>query len=197
MLPVMSGDFTSGGGSGFSHNYGVGGHGGHGEAHGTTSGSGVVIFTPFSPLVIAFFLTCFGAIGVLMQHILSGHLVLGMAAALALALMLAWMLLVLGNKVIGGMQASSEVHVQALIGTEAEVTVAIPETAVGEIAYVAMGGRSVAPARSEDQLPIPRFSTVRITRVVGNIFFVRPVVEEQLRALDTLMPSDNLTHPRE
>ena len=79
---------------------------------------------------------------------------------------------------------------QALIGVEAEVTVAIPESTLGEIAYVAMGGRSVAPARSEDQVPIPRFSTVRITRVVGNIFFVRPVVEEQLRALDPQIPGE-------
>ena len=185
------------GSGGFSHNYGVSGHSGHGDSHGSTPGGGQVIFGPFSPLVIAFFLTCFGAFGVLMQLVYHVEIVLGLGVSLAMALVMAWVLIMLGNRLIGGMQSSSEVHVQALIGTEAEVTVAIPETAIGEVAYVAMGGRSVSPARSEDQTPIPRFSTVRITRVVGSIFFVRPVVDEQLRALDTLMPNDSVTRPHE
>ena len=103
------GGFHAGGGGGFSHNYGVGGHGGHGEAHGSTPGGGQVIFTPFSPLVIAFFLTCFGAFGVLLQLVYHVQLALGLGVALALALVLAWSLIVLGNRLIGGMQASSEV----------------------------------------------------------------------------------------
>ncbi len=187
-----TGSFGAGHG-GFSHDYGVGGHGGHGATNASSQQGGPVIFGPFSPLVIAFFLTCFGACGIVMRQVFHLFPALGVLIAVALAIVLAWILIVLGNRLFGSMQVSSEVHLQSLIGTEAEVTVAIPATSIGEIAYVAMGGRTVAPARSEDQTPIARFTTVRISRVVGNFFFVRPAVEEQLRTLDTIQPGSSKT----
>lgn len=194
-FPGHTGGFTGGHG-GFSHDYGVHGHGGHGVARGSTSGNTQILFGPFSPLVVAFFLTCFGAFGVVMRQVFSSAL-LNLGFALLLGVILAWLLIVVGNRLLGGLQVSSEVHVQELIGTEAEVTVGIPETGIGQIAYVAMGGRSIAPARSDDQTPIARFTTVQITRVVGNIFFVRPVVDEQLRALDRRLPAETVTPSRE
>lgn len=176
----------------FSHDYGVDGHSGHGEASGMHTDGGQVIFSPFSPLVVAFFLTCFGASGILLGRIFQLQLIIGMCIAVCAAAALAWAFISLGNHYLGGMQVSSEVRLSTLLGTEAEVTVAIPETGIGEIAYIAMGGRTVGPARSEDMVPIARFATVRIARIVGNIFFVRQVVEDQYRTLETT-PSGRTT----
>jgi hypothetical protein len=165
----------------FSHDYGVDA-GGSGEAHGS-SVDGQIIFGPFSPLVIAFFLTCFGATGILLK--MWGRLPdapILLAATLS-GFLLAWALITLLNRLLVQLQVNSNVRMDGLVGIEAEVSVEIPAQGVGEVAYVAMGARSTAPARSEDQVTIPRFSTVRIARVVGNIFFVRPVVADELNAL--------------
>ena len=195
----VSGHFgdLSGGHGGFSHDYGVNGHGGHGETSGSFNNDGQLIFGPFSPLVISFFLTIFGAAGIVLSRMLLAPVLLSLPAAVAAAVALAWLLIVLGNRLFGNMHVSSEIRQHTLIGTEAEVTVAIPESSIGEIAYVAMGSRNVAPARSEDLAPIPRFATVRIARIVGNIFFVRLVVEEQLRARDTMTQGSGSSTPLE
>lgn len=167
----------------FSHNYGV--HtGGHGEAQGATGTGGEVIFGPFSPMVIAFFLTCFGGVGLIVTKAWTENPFINLPVAAASGFVLAWLLVSLFNRVLGGMASSSEVRLNTLVGTEAEVTVAIPALGVGEIAYIAMGSRYVTPARNEEQIPIPRYSTVRITRIVGNTFFVRPAMEEQLRTME-------------
>ncbi|MHB9027124.1 MAG: NfeD family protein [Armatimonadota bacterium] len=174
------------GGGDFSHDYGAGGDvSGHGEASSSAGAeSGGMVFGPFSPLVIAFFLTCFGGAGVLLTRVFELRALLAIPIAFASAFVLAWLLMTIFNRFLGSLQSSSEVRLHTLIGTEADVTVDIPSTGVGEISYVAMGGRNVSPARSEDQVNIPRFSGVRISRIVGNMFYVRPLVEEQLSKLE-------------
>ena len=168
----------------FSHSYGVE-TGGHGEAQGAAGVGGEVLFGPFSPLVIAFFLTCFGGVGLILTKIpLTANPYLNMPVAAVSGFLLAWLLVSVFNRVLGGMASSSEVRLNTLVGTEAEVTVAIPPMGIGEISYIAMGSRYVTPARNEEQVPIPRYAVVRITRIVGNSFFVRPAVEEQLRAME-------------
>ncbi len=163
---------------GFSHDYGVHGHGGHGEASGTDSGGSTLLFGPFSPLVIAFFLTAFGAAGLIITRLwpqkpgAEPNFYLPLALALVAGFVLAWLLYLFFNRVLGRLQSSSEVRLHTLVGTEAEVTVAIPEVGTGEIAYVAMGSRCLTPAQSEHHLAIPRFATVRVVRIVGNIFHV-------------------------
>jgi hypothetical protein len=77
--------------------------------------------------------------------------------------------------VIAAVQSSSEVKMLNMVGETAEVTVAIPATGIGEIAYVAMGSRNLSPAQTDGGEEIPRFSNVRITRVSGNIFFVNKI----------------------
>lgn len=157
------------------------GHGGHA---GADADAGQVIFGPFSPLVIAFFLACMGATGIVETSVFGLKVFISFPVAIASAVLLAWLMVLGFNRLLGGLQSSSEVKLYTLVGVEAEVTVDIPVTGVGEIAYVAMGSRYVAPARSEDAVQIPRFSGVRITRLVGNMFYVAPMVEEQLRNLD-------------
>ncbi len=165
-----------------SHDYGVGGHGGHGSTSPSSpEHGGNVIFGPFSPLVIAFFLTCFGGTGLIFSRLPGLLSVFSLPIAVASGFVLAWLLITVFNKFIGSMQSSSEVHLGSLIGADAEVTVAVPSNGIGEIAYVAMGSRCVAPARSDEAQDIPRFASVRVTRLVGNIFYVRPALEEELR----------------
>ncbi len=165
-----------GNGGDFNHNYGMGGtHGqGQGSANGYDSTSGTeMVFGPFSPLVIAFFLTCFGGVGVLVAPHFSP--VVAMLMAFASGIVLAWLLIYGFNKLLGSLPSSSEIKLASLVGLEAEVTVALPPTGVGEIAYVAMGSRNVAPAHNETGTTIPRFSSVRISRIVGNMFYVVPI----------------------
>ena len=47
-----------------------------------------------------------------------------------------------------------------------------PENGVGEISYVQSGSRYSAPARNENTAAIGTGKTVKITRIVGNQFFV-------------------------
>jgi membrane protein implicated in regulation of membrane protease activity len=147
---------------------------------------GPMLFGPFSPLVIAFFLTCFGAVGIMCTSLGGIFLKLALPASMVSGFILAWLLIMAFNKLLGGLHSSSEIRLASLVGCEAEVTVAVPETGVGEIAFVAMGSRNVGAARSDDQTPIARFTAVRISRVVGSTFFVRPVADE----VATHMPQD-------
>lgn len=185
---------------------GVGGHGdishfdhagspGHGGGHAGVDSDGVqVLFGPFSPLVIAFFLVCFGAAGIILSAAFRLPPLVSLPVALAASVLLAWAMISVFNRLFGGLASSSEVKFASLAGTEGEVTVDIPPDGLGEIAYVAMGSRYVAPARNEENTTIPRFSGVRITRVVGNMLYVRPLIEDQLRNLDTEPMPDGTRH---
>jgi hypothetical protein len=194
IIAFILGEFSAGGHLGdthgdFSHDYGVGGGGGHGEATGTDAGGTTLLFGPFSPLVIAFFLTAFGAAGLILTNIQHAYWpklspMAPLVLALGMGFLLAWAIVLFFNKVIGGLQSSSEVRLHTLIGTEAEVTVAIPAVGAGEVAFVAGGSRNLTPASSADNAPIPRFATVRIVRIVGNIFQVQLVSTDNLPDLD-------------
>jgi membrane protein implicated in regulation of membrane protease activity len=178
------------GGHGDITHLGMGGghfdHAGHAGGHAAgPDEAGQVIFGPFSPLVIAFFLTSIGAVGIITTGMFHFPASLSLPTSIASGFVLAWVLIVALNRLLGGLQSSSEVKLYSLIGNEGEVTVEISPNGIGEIAYVAMGSRYVAPARSEANITIPRFSGVRITRLVGNMFYVAPLVEEQLRNLET------------
>lgn len=60
-----------------------------------------------------------------------------------------------------------------LVGSTAEVTVPIPEGGVGEIAYVAMGERHTATARSNDGRAIARGAVVEINALAGTAMIVK------------------------
>ncbi len=76
------------------------------------------------------------------------------------------------SKVFYAMQSSSEVIQTSLIGQTATVITAIPAGGMGEIVYVAGGGRQNAQARAADGQPIPTGAEVTITKVVGGSFWV-------------------------
>jgi len=168
-------------GGGFEHDFSADGAAGHGEGL-ATGDSGEVALSPWSPMTLAVFITCFGGVGVILIKMgipvwftlppaaLSGVVIAGLVFLFLL-------------KVFMAVQGSSEASVAAVIGTEAEVITPVPDEGLGEIAYVARGSRYTAPARSETGEPIPRHAAVRIVKVVGSTFHVRKVIEEELRSL--------------
>jgi hypothetical protein len=146
------------------------GTGGHAEA-----GYDMPGFSPFSPTIIASFVTAFGGFGMIFSKIgatksawVSAPLaaVSGLAVAAGVFLLFNW--------VFSKTQSSSEGRVGTLTGCDATIITPIPQGGVGEIAYVQGGTRYTAPARSESGAAIGNGQTVRIHRIVGTQFYVVP-----------------------
>jgi membrane protein implicated in regulation of membrane protease activity len=152
----------------------VGGSGGHAEAGGDNSDSpGVSIF---SPIIMAAFVTSFGAFGLVFSEIEATRRPF-ISAPLAVigAFMVALMLVGVLRKVMKASDSSSESKVSSLPGCVATVISAIPAGGVGEIAYVQAGTRYTAPAREEDGLSVGTGKSVTITRIVGQQCYVTAV----------------------
>ena len=131
--------------------------------------------SPISPLTIATFITAFGATGLVTTSLFAvsdrGSILwatLGGVLFSALTYLGFTYLLIKP-------QGSSEVRISELAGTQAEVLTPIPADGLGEIAFVAQGGRVTSSARSLHKSDISRGTTVRIERVVGGIAVVEPV----------------------
>ena len=144
------------------------GTGGHAEA-----GYNMPGFSPFSPTVIASFVTAFGGFGMIFSKIeatkspwLSAPL--SVLSGLLIAAGVFWIFQNLFNKT----QSSSESQVAALVGANATVISPIPASGVGEIAYVHNGTRYTAPAREVSGVALPTGQMVRISKIVGSQFYV-------------------------
>jgi hypothetical protein len=165
-------------GGDFTHDFGTGADigAGHGEAlAGATPGEAAI--SPLSPMTLAIFSTTFGGVGIILHKLFNQPLLVSIPVSVAAGFVVAGVVFVFFYKVFQAVQASSEPEVAMVVGLPAEVTVAIPAGGVGEIAYVARGGRFTAVAHSETGAEILRYSHVRITKVVGNTFYVVPVEE--------------------
>lgn len=163
-----------------AHDFGTGQDvgAGHGEAIAGT-GPGEVAISPLSPMTIATFSTVFGGSGLIMTKMFRLSIFITLPSAVAVGFLVAGGVFVVFYRVFRSVQASSEVQLAALVGKQAEVTEAVSEQGVGQIAYVARGGRFTSNARSEDGRAIDRFAPVEITRVVGNTLYVRPLAEKK------------------
>ncbi len=151
----------------------VGGSGGHAEAG--ADGSDAPGVSLFSPIIMAAFVTAFGAFGLTLTQIpaLTPPFISAPLSAAGAALV-AGVLVSLLRKVVRAADSSSESHVATLRGTTATVITPIPAAGVGEIAYVQAGTRYTAPAREEAGAPVPNGALVTITRIVGSQFYVSP-----------------------
>jgi hypothetical protein len=69
-------------------------------------------------------------------------------------------------------QASSHARAGEEVGSEAEVTIAIPNGGMGEIAYVVRGSRFNNPARTVDGKELPFGVKVKIVKKTDNTYFV-------------------------
>lgn len=167
LFSVVAGHFFGG------HGDHVGGSGGHAEAGADSSDlPGISIF---SPTIIAAFITAFGGFGIIFTEIPATHqAVVSAPLSIVVALLIAGSLYRFLSAVFRHTQGSSESHVAALVGTDANVITPIPENGVGEIAYVVRGTRYTAPARVENGTAISGGKSVKIKRIVGTQFYVEP-----------------------
>jgi membrane protein implicated in regulation of membrane protease activity len=175
------------------HNVTVGDHhldvGDHGDSS-TQSGSNThpstssgQAFSPVSPITIATFITSFGGVGLIMKEALRAPSFLSLPVASGSGFVVAGIIFYFFYKIFQVTQASSEPTMESVLDIEAEVITPIPANGVGEISYVVKGSRFTAPARAEEQEAIAKHAMVRITKVVGNIFYIREIPDEQLRRL--------------
>lgn len=129
--------------------------------------------SPLSPTIIAFFLTVFGAVGVLCMSMFDMKFSHSLLVALLLALGSATTVYFALAYVFERSQGGVEVNVAQLGGREAEVITAIPKNGTGEIAFITSGGRTNGPARSADGEPITLNTTVEIVKMIGNAYIVK------------------------
>ena len=128
--------------------------------------------SPFGTRVIAAFLTFFGVGGIIGQHFGLGHvassgigIVLGLFGATAVHQF---------AKLLYSQQASSGVAMKDLVTRPAQVTIAIPENGVGEVALMVGLEETVQLARSHDGSAIPSGGEVVIQAVRGSQVIVSP-----------------------
>lgn len=160
---------------GEGHDFHAGGHEGDAGGHGSDGGGGAELhFSPMSPIVIATFVTAFGAMGLIALFALKIGALLSAGFALAVALAIAAAVFAAFTKIFAVTQSSSEAHQSELVGIQGEVITPIGKEGLGEVAYVQRGSRYSAPARSMDGRPVARGTLVRIVRLVGNTLVVDP-----------------------
>ena len=162
----------------FGHVFGgdhghVDGSGGHAEAGADSSDSPGV--SAISPTIISCFLAAFGGLGLVLRQV---PVFKAPWFSAPLSLLGAWgvagVMLILLRQLFRKTQGSSESKVASLAGQVATIITPIPANGVGEIAYVQAGTRYTAPARAEDGAPVANGQAVKISRVVGTQFYVKP-----------------------
>ena len=127
-----------------------------------------------SPVTIASFVSAFGAFGLIAAELFAVSAPYSLLWALVGGLVVATIAHFAFAFFLIQPQGSSEVRLKDLAGRPAEVITSIPADSVGEIAFVAQGGRVTYTAKSAGRSPIARGTTVTIERVVGGVAVVRP-----------------------
>jgi membrane protein implicated in regulation of membrane protease activity len=125
-----------------------------------------------STRIIAAFLTAFGVGGVVARYYSLPHPVasgIGLVCGVAMASVVFQF-----AKVLYGQQASSELTMTGLVGTEGYVSVSIPANGVGQIAVNARGQSSEHIARAADGSAVARGAQIVITGVRGDAVIVSP-----------------------
>lgn len=126
-----------------------------------------------SPVTVASFITAFGAFGLIGLGLFDAS----PRSSLVWAAVGGFIIAVIAHFAFGyfliAPQGSSEVRLSDILGSQAEVVTPIPADSVGEIAFVAQGGRLTYTAKSATDTPIPRGSIVVIEKVIGGIAIVR------------------------
>jgi membrane protein implicated in regulation of membrane protease activity len=126
----------------------------------------------FSARIMAAFLTAFGVGGIVGRYYGLSHPAasgVGVACGIVMSAIVYEF-----ARVLYSQQASSEVHMTGLVGRTAEVTVAIPEGGVGQIALNVGGEHTEQIARAADGRALPRGTQVVITGLGGESVVVAP-----------------------
>ncbi|MFQ5856753.1 MAG: NfeD family protein [Anaerolineae bacterium] len=138
---------------------------------------GDVSVTSLSPVTIASFITAFGAFGLISTGLFNVSAQASLLWAAAGALVIAAIAHFAFGYFLIAPQSSSEVTAAHVIGATGEVITRIAPGRLGEVAFVARGGRVTTSARAAGGQSIPRGTVVTIERIVGNVAIVRPLDE--------------------
>jgi len=130
----------------------------------------------FSARIMSAFLTAFGVGGVLARYYGLSH-VAASGVGIVLGVVMSSLVLQFA-KLLYSQQASSALDMRRLVGTSAEVSVAIPAGGVGQIAVSAGGERSEHVARSADGRALNRGAAVVVTALGADSVIVSPSVVE-------------------
>jgi membrane protein implicated in regulation of membrane protease activity len=144
------------------------------EAGAPDAGGGDFHLPALSPVTIASFVTAFGAFGLIGLGLFDASARASLAWAGIGGVGIAVFAHVAFSLFLIRPQGSSEVRMRDIVGAMAEVLTPIPASGLGEVAFVAQGGRITYSARSATGAPIPRGTTVVIEQVVGGVALVRP-----------------------
>jgi len=152
--------------------------GGGNDIHMDASGhigfeGGEVGLSVASPTLIAAFLSGFGGTGLIVHNLYHPGIGVSLLVSTLGGLAISGGAYVLLGFLYQKTQAGSEFRDEQVVGKAAEVTLAIPEGGMGEIAFSVKGSRNIASARSEDGKAIPRYAAVKITKSVAGTFYVK------------------------
>ncbi|MBS2028326.1 MAG: hypothetical protein JST54_10510 [Deltaproteobacteria bacterium] len=178
-LSALLGHF---GGHGGGHDAGGhgGGHGhvghgsGHGQGHAQGHGQTEHLALPyFSPTAWAAYITGFGSAGLVLTeglHLTNPliHVPVSLAFAGGFGVALLFGMAAIADKA----ESNALSSLQDVIGTDVEVTIAIPADGTGEVAFVAGGTRQTAMARAEAGQTFAQGSRARVTRSADGALFV-------------------------
>ena len=126
----------------------------------------------FSARIMASFLTAFGVGGVVARYYDLSH-----PASAGVGVVCGFVmsgLVYQFAKILYSQQASSELHMSGLVGTSAQVSVAIAAGGVGQVSVTTGGESSEHIARSADGQSVARGAEVRITGLRGDSVIVTP-----------------------
>jgi len=132
-----------------------------------------------SPITVASFVTAFGAFGLIGLGIFDASAKTSLIWAVGGGLLIAVIAHFAFGYFLIAPQGSSEVRMNDILGSQAEVITPIPPDSVGEIAFVAQGGRMTYTAKSAHNQAIPRGTTVIIDKVIGGVALVHSQEEEK------------------
>jgi hypothetical protein len=127
-----------------------------------------------SPITVASFVTAFGAFGLIALGLFDTTARWSLAWAAVGGLVVAVIAHFAFGYFLIAPQGSSEVKMKDIVGAVAEVITPIPADSVGEVAFVAQGGRMTYTAKSASGISIARGTTVVIEKIVGGVAVVRP-----------------------
>ncbi|NWG13644.1 MAG: hypothetical protein HXY20_08930 [Acidobacteria bacterium] len=134
--------------------------------------------SPLSPTIIATFLTGFDGGGMLANSYFELSVGKGALVAIMTGVLLSGGTYLALFVLFRETQAGSEFSVEDMIGRTVQIITPIPEGGTGEIALEAKGTRINGPARSVDGKAIPRNAAVTIVKVVGTVYYVREIVND-------------------
>jgi len=145
---------------------------GHIDTH-AEADSGTIHFSPLSPVVIAMFITSFGAMGMICLKVFALSATPSLAISVLTGIVVAGITFAFFLFLFKATQGSSESHLSAMVGEEAEVITTIPAEGLGEVAYISKGTRYTAPARSISKVEIKTHSVVIVEKISSSILLVK------------------------